>query len=42
MDTIIHYAGLGLCVLAIVMLMAAYSKKRTKAYKARRAAKKGL
>lgn len=38
----VNVTGLGLCVIAIVMLMAAYSKKRTKAYKARRAEKKGL
>lgn len=38
----VNISGLGLCILAIVMLIAAYSKKRTKAYKARRAEKKGL
>jgi hypothetical protein len=40
-DSIVNYAGLGVCFIAIVMLFAAYSKVKTKAYKARRAARKG-
>lgn len=39
---IVNILGLGLCVIAIVMLMAAYSKKKTKLFKARRAEKRGL
>jgi hypothetical protein len=39
---IMNLSGLGLCMIAIVMLMAAFSKKKSKAFKARRAEKRGL
>lgn len=43
MDTsIMNLSGIGLCILAVVMLLAAYLKNQKNDYKARRAAKKGL
>jgi len=38
---IVNYAGLGLCVLAVIMLLAAFMKGKKNDYKARRAAKRG-
>ena len=39
---IMNISGLGLCALAIIMLMAAFTKGKKNEHKARRAAKKGL
>jgi hypothetical protein len=38
---LINYAGLAVCGIAIVMLLMASSKRWSRSYKARKAAKKG-
>lgn len=38
---IVNYAGLAICILAVIMLLVAYMKGKKNDYKARKAAKKG-